>query len=33
MWEISEGNSNFLYIMTLVPPKALGSIAHLDIIH
>ena len=29
MWESIEGDTNFLY----VPPKDLGNIVHLDIIH
>ena len=33
MWEISEGDTKFLYAMKLVPPKDLGNIVHRDIIH
>ena len=31
MWEISEGDTKFLYTMKLVPPKDLGSIVHLGV--
>ena len=33
MWEISEGDSQYIYAMKLVPPKDLGCIALLGIIH
>ena len=33
MWEISENETKFLHAMKLVPPKDLGSIVQLDIIH
>ena len=31
MWEISEGDTKFLYTMRIVPPKDLGSILALFI--
>ena len=33
MWEISEGDTKFLYTMKSMPPKDLGSIVHLGIFH
>jgi hypothetical protein len=29
MWQISEGDTKFLHVMTLVPPKDLGSTVHI----
>ena len=33
MWEISVGDTQFLYIMQLMSPKDLGCIVHPGIIH
>jgi hypothetical protein len=33
MWETSEGDTKFLYVMKLVPPKDLGSTIHRGIVH
>jgi hypothetical protein len=33
VWEFNEGDTKFLSIVKLVPPKDLGSIVHLGIIH
>ena len=33
MREIGEGDAKFVYIIELVPPKDLGSIVHLGVIH
>jgi hypothetical protein len=33
MWEISEGDNEFLYVVKLVPPKDLENVVHPGITH
>ena len=33
MWEISEGDNEFLYVKKLVPSKDLGSVVELGTTH